>query len=275
MVTKVGVPRLAAVVRRHPVGAFLFFTFAYSWGYWIPVALAGGRLSHFPGLIGPMLAAFTVAAASDGVAGTRDLLARMVRWRVPARWYLAAAVPGVAGLLGLGALSVTGRGLPSVAELGTMAGLPSVGWLGVFALVFVVNGYGEEVGWRGHAWPRLRARHSMAGAALILAVFWAIWHVPTFWIDSGLRGFDPLLIPGWIIGLAAGAVVLGWLYEQACSSLLIVALFHALLNMASATPATEGFPAIFVTFVVIAWAVSILHAEAARDSTKVEPGIRT
>jgi membrane protease YdiL (CAAX protease family) len=261
VVTKVGVPRLAAVVRRHPFGAFLFFTFAYSWGYWIPVALAGGKLSHFPGLIGPMLAAFTVAAVSDGVAGPRDLLARMVRWRVPARWYAAAAVPGVAGLLGLGALSVTGRELPSVAELSTMAGLPSVGWLGVLALVFVVNGYGEEVGWRGHAWPRLRERHGMAGAALILAVFWAVWHVPTFWIDSGLRDFDPLLIPGWLIGLAAGAVVLGWLYERACASLLIVALFHALLNMASATPATEGFPAIFVTFVVIAWAAKILHDE--------------
>ena len=272
MVTKVGVPRLAAVVRRHPVGAFLIFAFAYSWGYWIPVALAGGKLSHFPGLMGPMLAAFTVAAVSDGAAGTRDLLARMVRWRVPVRWYAAAVIPGVAGLLGLAALSVTGRGPPSVTELSTMAGLPSVGWVGLLALVFVINGYGEEVGWRGHAWPRLRERYSMAVAALILAVFWAVWHVPTFWIDSGLRGFDPLLIPGWIIGLAAGAVVLGWLYEQARSSLLIVALFHALLNMASATPATEGFPAIVVTFAVIVWAVRILHGEAARHPKEVEPG---
>lgn len=273
VVTKVGVPRPAAVVHRHPVGAFLFFAFAYSWGYWIPVALAVGKLSHFPGLMGPMLAAFTVAAVLNGVAGPRDLLARMFRWRVPVRWYAAAIVPGVAGLLGLGALWLAGRGLPSVAELSTMAGLPSVGWLGLLALVFVINGYGEEVGWRGHAWPWLRERHSMAGSALILAVYWAVWHVPTFWIDSGLRGFDPLLIPGWIIGLAAGAVVLGWLYERAGSSLLIVALFHALLNMASATPATEGFPAIFVTFVVIAWAVMILRGEAVRHPREVEPGV--
>jgi len=272
VVTKVGLPSMVTALRRHPLGAFLVFAFAYSWSYWIPVALAGGKLTHFPGLIGPMLAAFTVAAVSDGFAGARDLLARMVRWRVPFRWYAAAVIPAVAGLLGLVALSVTGHGLPSVAELSAMAGLPSVGWLGLLAMVFVVNGYGEEVGWRGHAWPRLRERHSMAGGALILAVLWAAWHVPTFWIDSGLRGFDPLLIPGWIIGLAAGAVVLGWLYEQARSSLLIVALFHALLNMASATPATEGFPAIVVTFAVIVWAVRILHGEAARHPKEVEPG---
>lgn len=264
MATKVRGPRLAAAVRRHPVGAFVFFAFAYSWGYWIPVALTGGKLSHFPGLLGPMLAAFTVAAVTNGVAGPRDLLARMGRWRVPIRWYAAAAVPAVAGLIGLGVLWATGRGTPSVAELSTMAGLPSVGWLGMFALVFVVNGYGEEVGWRGHAWPALRERHSMAGSATILAIYWAAWHVPTFWIDSGLRGFEPLLIPGWLIGLTAGAVVLGWLYERAGSSLLIVALFHALLNMASATPATEGFPSIVVTLVVIVWAVRILRAEAAR-----------
>jgi membrane protease YdiL (CAAX protease family) len=270
VVDKVGVPRPVRVVRRHPLAAFLFFTFAYSWGYWIPVALAGGQLSHFPGLLGPMLAAFTVAAVSNGVAGTRDLLARMVRWRVPIRWYAAAVIPGVAGLLGLAVLSVTGRGLPSVAELSTMAGLPSVGWFGMFALVFVINGYGEEVGWRGLAWPRLRERYSMAVAALMLAVCWSVWHVPTFWIDSGLRGFDPLLIPGWLVGLAAGAVVLGWLYERACSSLLIVALFHALLNMASATPATEGFPSIVVTFVVIVWAVRILRAEAVRHPAEAE-----
>jgi membrane protease YdiL (CAAX protease family) len=58
--------------------------------------------------------------------------------------------------------------------------------------------------------------------------------------------------------MAAGAVVLGWLYEQAHASILVVALFHACLNMASATRGTEGVVASVVSMVVIGWAVVIL-----------------
>jgi membrane protease YdiL (CAAX protease family) len=109
-------------------------------------------------------------------------------------------------------------------------------------MVLVINGYGEEVGWRGFAWTRLRERHSMAGAAARLGLVWAGWHLPVFWLDTGMRNLQWFVIPGWIIGLMAGAVVLVWLYERACSSLLIVAMFHTLLNVASATLATEGLP---------------------------------
>ncbi|HXV71356.1 MAG TPA: hypothetical protein VEB69_08145 [Acidimicrobiia bacterium] len=59
----------------------------------------------------------------------------------------------------------------------------------------------------------------------------------------------------------AGSVVLGWLYERARSSLLIVALFHTFLNVASTTPATEGLPAAITSAVVIVWAVLILRRE--------------
>src|SRR5438128_7236230 len=100
-----------------------------------------------------------------------------------------------------------------------MPGLPAVGWFGVFALAFLINGYGEETGWRGFAWHRLRQRHSVASAAPILAVPWAMWHIPTFWLETGMRGFPLFTLPGFLVALAAGAVVLGWLYERAQFSL--------------------------------------------------------
>ena len=64
-------------------------------------------------------------------------------------------------------------GPPSLDQLGRMPGLPAAGWFAVFALAFLVNGYGEETGWRGFAWPRLRERHGPAGAALLLTVPWS------------------------------------------------------------------------------------------------------
>ncbi|HSJ29024.1 MAG TPA: CPBP family intramembrane glutamic endopeptidase [Acidimicrobiia bacterium] len=255
-------------VRRHRLPAFWAMAIALSWAYWIPVAMTGGEMSHFPGLMGPLVAGFVVTAMADGRNGSWDLARRMVRWRVPGRWYAAALVPGAVGAVAVAGQALVGE-WPAWRELSSMPGLPEVGWVGTFGMVLVVNGFGEEVGWRGVAWPELRRRRSIGRAAMLLAVPWAIWHVPVFWIDSGLRGFDLWLVPGWLGGLAAGAVVLGWLVERADGSLLVVAIFHAFLNMASATPATEGIPAIAASVVVIGWAVWILRRTVERDVSEI------
>ena len=254
-----------AVVRRHSFAAFVVLAYVFSWSYWVAIALIGGHGSHFPGLLGPLLAAFTVTFINQGRAGARDLLSRMFRWRVRLRWYAAALVPAVAGSATVAVLAVADNRWPTLHDLSTMPGLPSAGFGALLAMVLVINGYGEEVGWRGFAWARLRERHSIAGAAAILGIVWAGWHLPVFWLDTGMRDLDWFVIPGWIIGLMAGAVVLGWLYERACSSLLIVAIFHTLLNLASATLATEGLPAAVTTTAVIFWAVVILRRERSRS----------
>lgn len=254
---------LGGFLRRHPLGTFFLLAYVFSWSYWIPVALAGGHLSHFPGLLGPMLAAFVVSFVVESGAGVRSLLARMFRWRVPLRCYAAALVPAAAGAIAVAVVALAGVGWPAREDLSIMSGLPAVGFFGVFVLVLVVNSYGEEVGWRGYAWSRLRERHSLAASAGVLGVIWAGWHLPTFWIDAGIS-LEWFVIPGWVLGLMAGTVVLGWLYEQSRSSLLVVAIFHTVLNLAGATAATEGTPAAVTTGVVIVWAVMILRRETAR-----------
>jgi hypothetical protein len=50
------------------------------------------------------------------------------------------------------------------------------------------------------------------------------------------------------------------MYEHARSSLFLVAVWHAVLNMASATRGTEDVAAA-ASVAVIAWAVLILRAE--------------
>jgi deazaflavin-dependent oxidoreductase (nitroreductase family) len=257
----------AATIRRHPLGAYFLLTFLLSWSWWIPDAISGGHASHFPGLMGPMVAALLLTPVVAGRAGMVDLLRRMGRWRVPPRWYAAAVVPFAAASLGVAALWAVDPSRPPSRDgrLGTMPGLPSLGWLSVLVLVLLINGYGEETGWRGFAWPRLRERHSLGGAALILTIPWALWHVPTFWIDSGMRTFPLFMLPGFLAGMLAGALVLGWLYEHARTSILVVALFHAMLNMGSATKAAAGLPAACASAAVIVWAVLIMRREYAVD----------
>jgi len=255
---------MRAWIRRHQLASFFGLTYAISWGWWVPTALVGGHVSHFPGLLGPMLAAMILTPVVSGRRGIRDLLARMGRWRVPLRWYAAAAAPFVVALAAYALLAIVGRA-PSWSSFAWMPGIPAVTWIGEFAMVTLINGYGEETGWRGFAWPRLRERHTLGGAALILAVPWAAWHLPTIFLDTGMRGFPLLVLPAFFVGMAAGAAVLGWLYEHARSSILIVALWHAFLNMGSATDGAAGFVQMAVTTFVIVWAVDILQRERARE----------
>ena len=244
-------------IRRHPLGAFYALTFLLSWGYWVPDAASGGHISHTPGLMGPMLAAFAVTGAVDGRAGLRDLVARMARWRVPVRWYLAAAAPLLVAIGAAAIVALGPGGFPSLAKWARMDGFPALGLLGTFALILVVNAFGEETGWRGFALPRFRRRHAKLEASFLLSIPWMLWHIPTFFLDTGYRGFSPLMIPGFALGIFAGAVVLTWLYEGARSSILIVALWHAFLNVGSATKAGEGAVQVAVTLSVIVWSLLI------------------
>ena len=252
--------RSRQLVRDHALGVFFLLACAFSWAYWVPLALLAPGVTHVPGLLGPMLAAVVLTAVEDGGGGLRDLLSRATRWRVPPRWYAVALAPVGAGLLVLGVLAAAGRGWPTAEMLSAMPGAPA-GWLGLVAVLLLVNGYGEETGWRGYAWCRLRRRHGLAGAALLLSGPWALWHLPTFWLDTGLGDLDLLAVPGWLIALPFGAVALGWLYERTRHSLVVVTTFHAGVNWASATEGTAGLPAAAVSVLVVVAAVVILRHE--------------
>lgn len=166
------------VARRHPLAIFYALTFLLSWGYWIPDALSGGHWSHFPGLLGPMIAGIITTTWAQGFSGLGDLASRMFRWRVPLRWYAAALAPvpfalATAAVIG----AVTGDGFPAASERGRMKGLPNSGIAAVFAMAFLINGFGEETGWRGFALPKWRERHGELSASLLIALPWRRrWH---------------------------------------------------------------------------------------------------
>ena len=63
-----------------------------------------------------------------------------------------------------------------------MAGLPEWGVVFVWLMFIVVNGLGEEIGWRGYAFPMLRRRHGTLAASLLLVPIWAGWHLPLFFL---------------------------------------------------------------------------------------------
>jgi CAAX protease family protein len=255
---------VAALIRGKPLVCYFVLAYAWAWACWIPLAIShrtvrvGALPTHFPGLLGPLVASFVVTAVVQGRQGVGDLVARMGRWRVGTGWYLVALSPIAFFAVGACFGRVTGNGWPHLADLGKFNGLPTFGVLGVWLSLIFINGYGEETGWRGFALPRLQRRHREIGAALILAVWWALWHLPLFFVLQTYRDFGIAAFPGFFFGLCCGSVVLAWLYNRTDGSILMVAIWHGTYNLVSGTVAVQGRIAAIVSIFVMIQALAIV-----------------
>lgn len=248
--------------------AFVVLAYGLSWSWWLPMAFNGvvvnagqGWPSHLPGLMGPAIAAVIVTSVTTGTRGLRELWSRIIRWRVSWYWYALIACTALLALIPIVLGTTT-----DVGELLVYSGAPRVGpWVVLFVLV--VNGFGEEIGWRGFLADGLLARHSRAVTALIVWVIWAGWHLPLFWVVSSFRDFGVGGTIGWVVGIGFGSVFLTWLYQSASRSILVVALWHTAYNFTTATSASAGVAAAVASTVVIVASVVILLQ---RSSWRVE-----
>lgn len=234
---------------------FLLVTFAWSWGWWIPLALAGavsrpgvGWPTHLLGLLGPAIGAVVATAAFDGRAGLVELGRRLLRWQVSWPWALVLAATVVAAAV-LAVLDPEGAARYS--------GAPAWGLVTV-AYVFVVNGVGEETGWRGYLADRLLVTRSTGVTALAVGAVWGAWHVPLFVVVANFRDLGVGGTLGWAVGLLAGSVWLTWMYRTGRRSILLVALWHTAFNYLTATEATAGVPAAVASTLVMVAAVVVL-----------------
>jgi membrane protease YdiL (CAAX protease family) len=254
-----------AWVRARPIVTFFVLAYVLAWSYWftliaIDVDVRPGGASHLPGLAAPMLSAIIVTALADGRLGMRDLGARMMRWRTQPRWYLAALTPLLFFALFATVLAIAGEGWPARGDFGRTNGAPLVGAFGVWVLIFAVNSYGEETGWRGFALQRLQKTRSPLRSAIIIAALWAPWHIPAFFL---LPDYQDLgwAIPGFFLGIFAGSVLLTRLYNGSGSSIPIVVLWHANYNFVVASEAGQGMLAFLVSALVMVWGVSLVVDE--------------
>src|ERR671921_2928647 len=97
-------PQEGGLLARHPLISFFIMAFAFSWIAWSPWVLSeeGVGLLPYPvsalpwiplGIfLGPTLSGFIMTGITEGRAGVRRLLHRIVLWRVGLRWYLFALI---------------------------------------------------------------------------------------------------------------------------------------------------------------------------------------
>jgi uncharacterized protein len=210
-------------VHDHPVLAFVGTAYALSWSLWALAGLLVGpldaprALAAVPfvlGGFGPPTAAWLVLRWTGG--SVRDWARPILRWRVPARYYVfALGVPAAIYAV----VNVALRLLGEPVEPGLVADRWPA-YLATFAFTLTLGGAMEEPGWRGFALPRLQLRYSPLAATAILGLAWGIWHVPIY----GTLG--------WLVPFVL-AFLYTWLWNRT-GSLLLCILLHA-----SFTPAQE------------------------------------
>ena len=154
---------LRRVVARHPVAAFLIMAFVFGWGGMLPLLLSeNGPVTVLPielpwmpfatifSLLGLALPAFLVTAATDGKDGVRELLGRILRWRVGVHWYLLALFGLLLATL-LGAIPFFGLApLEKLAQKWELLFTLYL-WGGLWGILvpFVLTNLWEETGWTG------------------------------------------------------------------------------------------------------------------------------
>jgi membrane protease YdiL (CAAX protease family) len=231
-----GISTMKTFMKRRPVLSYYMLVFAITWGGMLIVAGPSGlfnsktnpeELTQFiysAALAGPSIAGVLMTGLIHGKAGLRDLLARMLRWRVDVRWYLVALLtaPIMMAAIIL-ALSLTSPAfLPAIVTTDDRLGLVISG----IVLGLVVSFF-EEIGWTGLATPELRKRHGFLPSGLMIGLVWGAWHYPLF-SGSASGTIPPALYIAVLLFtfLIPFRILMVWLYDRT-RSVLVVMLMHA------------------------------------------------
>jgi membrane protease YdiL (CAAX protease family) len=241
--------------KKHPVLTYYLVTFLISWGGVVLAAGGAAQINagprqvpflplYFITVAGPLFSTLLLTGLYDGKKGYRELLSRLIKWRVPGRWYsvaiFAAPVSVFTVLFALTLISPVF--LPGIFSSGDNPvaiafGLPGNNKFIFFLFVLglgLFNGFVEEMGWTGFATPKLLLNHSVIASGLNLGILWGLWHLLSNFIGSAeAAGPVPLQFYLFVMlfsFLPPFRILMMWVYKHT-ASLLIGILMHASLDV--------------------------------------------
>jgi membrane protease YdiL (CAAX protease family) len=166
--------------------------------------------------------------AVQGRRQLRDLLSNLFAWKTSFRWYaLAVALPSLVFVLSACAVLILfpvkpGR-LSALVLLNTLLALPTGPLM-------------EEIAWRAFALRKLERHYSRLSSALIIGVYWAVWHVPA-WLLT-LKLLTALQLVTIFVNLICWSLIFAFLYERSGQSLPVTILLHSTYMIVSNQTAT-------------------------------------
>jgi membrane protease YdiL (CAAX protease family) len=227
---------LRSWIVRHPIATFLVLVYATTTALVFvprvltePGLLPGGATPHgvLVNVLGSAVPAFVVTALVSGKVGVRDLARRSFRWRVPLRWYLISLLAPL--LIFLIVVTIL-YGFAPLRALAQNWMLLFTAFLLALAIMILLNNVAEEIGWTGFVFARFQDRYGPLRAALLAGVFFWLFHVPSFYVETRSWSTTALVLGIFLLPHLGSRLVTGWLYNGAGSSVLVAGLFHATHN---------------------------------------------
>jgi len=239
-------------LRRNQLFIFFVLAFAFAWPLQAAFLARGSGLTRQLHLLvllmliswAPAAAALIVLAVIRDPEERRAFRRRLTTWRVGSRWYIYALL--LPPLIWVVAIALARPfGVHLVFQPTFLAILPGI----------LVANFGEELGWRGYALPRLLRRTDALFAGLALGVIWGAWHLgwPASWpsLTAGL-------IATQIGTLTALSVILTWIFVNSGGSLILATLGHAAFDASAfAFPAAAASDQIRVILTLLLGIVAV------------------
>jgi membrane protease YdiL (CAAX protease family) len=229
-------PATPDVKRIWPLGIFLSLSAALSWtvwlwpidshkelrlsgfGFWFKATIPFLKISTGSCLPGVLAVIWTLC---EGKGRFRRMLSTLTKWRTPLQWYVVAvalplAVFGVALSAVLFCFPIR-YSLPSGIEVFLR-----------FVTILPLAPLWEELAWRAFALRKLETRYSRLVSALLLGVYWGMWHIPFWRVQLHPLPISVLLAA--MITVIALSVIFAYLYHCSSESLPVVILLHAMYD---------------------------------------------
>jgi len=200
----------------------------------------------------PNISAFLVIAfVLKRKGGIRQLLKGWLKFKVPVFWYLVAISPVVFAVLSMFIYKLL-YGVNPVSEIV----FDPMSMLALLIISTITGATGEELGWRGFALPRLQMRMNALNASLVLGVIWTMWHLPLWF--AGL-GYEKIPFAAYAILVMSYTVLITWACNNSRGSMVIVTLFHLMMNVAMNILEIQAFFVYAILVLVITVLVVFLY----------------
>ncbi len=219
-----------------------FFALAYliSWTIWLPLYghifglnnLTTLPFQHAIGGLGPLIASFLTTWVFLKSEGIKKLLTKCIQIKPLIYFAIALFSPFIHAFIALVLSYLIDKTPINLAGFLKVKEFPQFNFLTFFIYNILFFGFGEEIGWRGFALPRLQKESNALIASIVLTIFWAMWHLPLFFYRNGYNSMDFAGTLGWVFSLLTGSILLTWLYNSSNGSIFICAVFHSTIDIA-------------------------------------------
>jgi membrane protease YdiL (CAAX protease family) len=235
------------ILKEKPLLSFFILSYLISWILWIPLIYGhfrygwtsweGNPWSNYKtwlgmlGALGPAISAIMMTYIMEGKEGVKLLLKRVIKWRINIFWWLVGFYLWwlICSLL---AIIFNFSSLQNISKgfIFSLINIPAL--IFVIQLPLIIGMFGEELGWRGFALPRLLDKFNPIVSSLILAIPWIFWHAPMT-LFQDWRGNMPIgnFLLHYALLIIPLTLIFTWFFQKSKGSILLVITFHNSFNL--------------------------------------------